>query len=75
MHGQFPDDPAPMTLGMAMDKGLVDQVSLDKAVYRILHEMNRFGFLDGKTHQPTGGALTRVWPRSSARPGSMPLSC
>lgn len=56
MHGQFPDDPAPMTLGMAMDKGLVDQASLDKAVYRILHEMNRFGFLDGKTHQPTGGA-------------------
>lgn len=53
MHGQFPDDPAPINMATALSRGLVDQKAVDQAAYRVLHEMNRFGYLDGKTHQPT----------------------
>jgi beta-glucosidase len=56
MHGQFPDDPAPENMGSALQKGEVDIKAIDRAAFRILHEMNRFGYLDGKTHQPTGMA-------------------
>jgi beta-glucosidase len=56
MHGQFPDDPAPEDMRMALQKGEVDDKAIDRAAFRILHEMNRFGYLDGKTHQPTGMA-------------------
>jgi beta-glucosidase len=56
MHGQFPDDPAPENMRSALGKGEVDMKSLDRAVFRVLHEMGRFGYLDGKTHQPTGAA-------------------
>jgi beta-glucosidase len=53
MHGQFPDDPAPINMATALSRGLVSQKAVDQAAYRVLHEMNRFGYLDGKTHQPT----------------------
>jgi beta-glucosidase len=56
MHGQFPDDPAPENMWSALQKGEVDIKAVDRAAFRILHEMNRFGYLDGKTHQPTGMA-------------------
>lgn len=56
MHGQFPDDPAPENMWSALQKGEVDIKAIDRAAFRILHEMNRFGYLDGKTHQPTGMA-------------------
>jgi beta-glucosidase len=56
MHGQFPDDPAPEDLWAALQKGEVDIKAIDRAAFRVLHEMNRFGYLDGKTHQPTGAA-------------------
>jgi beta-glucosidase len=56
MHGQFPDDPAPEDMGSALQKGEVDIKAIDRAAFRVLHEMNRFGYLDGKTHQPTGTA-------------------
>ena len=56
MHGQFPDDPAPENMSSALQKGEVDVKTIDRAAFRVLHEMNRFGYLDGKTHQPTGAA-------------------
>ena len=54
MHGQFPDNPAPENMAVALKKGTVDIRAIDRAVTRILGEMERFGYLDGKTHQPTG---------------------
>ena len=56
MHGQFPDDPAPENMWSALQKGEVNVKAIDRAAFRVLHEMNRFGYLDGKTHQPTGAA-------------------
>jgi beta-glucosidase len=55
MHGQFPDDAAPEDMWLALQKGEVDIKAIDRAAFRVLHEMNRFGYLD-KTHQPTGTA-------------------
>jgi beta-glucosidase len=54
MHGQFPDDPAPRNMATALTTGDVREASIDRAVSRVLGEMERFGYLDGKTHQPTG---------------------
>jgi beta-glucosidase len=56
MHGQFPDDPAPENMGSALQKGSVDIKAIDRAASRVLHEMDRFGYLNGKTHQPTGAS-------------------
>jgi beta-glucosidase len=56
MHGQFPDDPAPENMWSALQKGEVDIKAVDRAAFRVVHEMDRFGYLDGKTHQPTGTA-------------------
>lgn len=63
MHGQFPDDAAPINMATALSRGLVDGKTVDLAAYRVLHEMNRFGYLDGKTHQPTHQPLA---PESEA---------
>jgi beta-glucosidase len=56
MHGQFPDDPAPQNMAAALKADTVDIATVDRAATRVVHEMNRFGYLDGGTHQPTGGA-------------------
>lgn len=56
MHGQFPDDPAPDNMAVALKRGSVDIKAIDRAVLRVLGQMARFGYLDGKTHQPTGQA-------------------
>jgi beta-glucosidase len=55
MHGQFPDDPAPQNLSSALRDGTVAVAAIDRAATRIVHEMNRFGYLDGGTHQPSAG--------------------
>ncbi len=56
-HGQFPDDPNPINMAAALKTGQVEIATVDEAVYRIVHEMNRFGMLDAGNHQPTGEAL------------------
>lgn len=70
MHGQFPDDPAPENMGAALRNGKVDIKAIDRAAFRVLSEMNRFGYLDGKTHQPTGAApdprVARIIRKTSA---------
>lgn len=55
--GQFPDDAAPEDMATALRKKDVDIATVDRAAYRVVHEMNRFGFLDHGTHQPTGAAV------------------
>lgn len=54
MHGQFPDDPAPQNMAAALKAGTVEMAAIDRAVARVLGEMERFGYLEGKAHQPTG---------------------
>ncbi|WP_148293638.1 glycoside hydrolase family 3 C-terminal domain-containing protein [Azospirillum sp. B4] len=56
MRGQFPDVPAPTNMATALKTGTIAMADIDRAAIRVVHEMNRFGFLDGKTHQPTGQA-------------------
>lgn len=56
-HGQFPDDLDPINMTTALKEGLVDIATIDEAVYRIVHEMNRFGMLDNGNQQPTGAPV------------------
>lgn len=79
MHGQFPDDPGPENMSSALQKGEIDVKAIDRAAFRVLHEMNRFGYLDGKTHQlhPEGwnDASGRVLPGLARRSGSAGRGC
>ncbi|HEY3655239.1 MAG TPA: glycoside hydrolase family 3 C-terminal domain-containing protein [Steroidobacteraceae bacterium] len=54
MEGQFPDDPHPQNMWEALRTGQVKMTAIDGAVTHVLLQMERFGYLDGKTHQPTG---------------------
>jgi beta-glucosidase len=69
MEGEFPDDLHPENMSTALKDGVVTPAAIDRAVTRVLMQMERFGYLDGKTHQPTGVApdasISRIVQKTS----------
>jgi beta-glucosidase len=54
----MPRDSDPLSLGEALSNGTVSEATVTAAAARVLHEINRFGYLDGKQkHTVTAEAI------------------
>src|SRR5271157_1138426 len=44
----FPRDTDPLTMGEALKQGIITEATVTAAAHRVLYEIDRFGYLDGK---------------------------